>query len=279
MQKSILCVLMLASSLFSYEVTKLWESQKIMQVPESVILDKDTNQLYVANINGKPTDKDGNGFISIINLDGKVKQLKFAMGLDAPKGMAIQNGRLFVSDINSLKVINLTNGKIENNYLIKDALFLNDVVITNDGTIYVSDYSGSNSVIYKIDDKNIIKWIDSNEFDNERPNGLWLEKGLLVVGTKSGTIFKFDMQTKEKMRYQSKIGSNGIDGILPFNDGGYITSDWAGRVFINDGKKSIKILDRTKEKVNAADIWYDKDSRILYVPTFFDNRIMAYKID
>jgi DNA-binding beta-propeller fold protein YncE len=276
MLKQLLITASLTSIVFAGGASKVWESQKVMAVPESVILDNNTNLLYVANINGKPTAKDGNGFISILDTNGKVKNLKFATGLDAPKGMDIQNNRLYVSDISSLKVINLSNGKIEKDYKIDEALFLNDVVVSSDGTIYVSDFAGGNNAVYKIDEE-VEKFLDSDALAGERPNGLWLEEGVLVVGTKSGSIYKYDMLTKKRTTFQKNIGVNGIDGILPYKNG-YITSDWAGRVFLNDGKNSNKILDGSGDKVNAADIWYDEASNMLYIPTFFDNRILSYKV-
>ena len=277
MLKQLLITAGISSLLFASSATKVWETPNIMKVPESVILDIKTNLLYVANINGKPTNKDGNGFISSLDTNGQVKKLKFATGMDAPKGMDIQNNRLFVSDISRVHVVNLSNGKIEKTYTIDEALFLNDVVVSSDGTIYVSDFAGGNNAVYMIANGNITKLLDSASLDGQRPNGLWLEEGVLVVGTKSGTIFKYDMQTKKRTTYQTNIGVNGIDGILPFKEG-YITSDWAGRVFINDGKSSKKILDGSGEKINAADIWYDETSKMLYIPTFFNNRILAYKI-
>lgn len=279
MLKNIIVSGLLASAMFGVTLEKVWESEKKLITAESVIFDTHSKNLFVANINGKPTAKDGNGFISQLDSKtGTIKKLHFAKGLDAPKGMAIQNNKLFVSDIATLRVIDLMSGKIIKNYPIDEALFLNDVVVANDGTMYVSDFSTGNNKVYKIDDDEVSVWLDSQDLEDQRPNGLWIEDGRLVVGTKSGTIFHYDFFTKKRITFQKNIGVNGIDGILPFEKNSYITSDWAGRVFVNDGKNSIKINDTTKDKINGADIWYDKDSKMLYVPTFFDDRVMAYKI-
>lgn len=209
---------------------------------------------------------------------GKIKTLNFAKGLDAPKGMDIHKGKLYVSDIDKLRIINLSNGNIIKSYHIKGAKFLNDVVVDSHGVIYISDFSGKNQAIYKIENGKISKWLNKNQLLEQRPNGLWLEDTKLVIGTKGGSIFKADLQIKKIKVFKEHIGVNGIDGILPFDGNRYITSDWAGRVFISDNKISIKILDNASNKINAADIWYDKDSKMLYVPTFFDNRILAFKI-
>ena len=49
----------------SDKLVKKWETAPVFKVPESVCY-AGGNLLYVANINGKPTDKDGNGYISMI---------------------------------------------------------------------------------------------------------------------------------------------------------------------------------------------------------------------
>jgi sugar lactone lactonase YvrE len=274
--------LLIATSLIctaeAVQIEKIWESKPHLKVPESVILDSKRDILYAANINGKPLDKDSNGFISILGLNGEIKNLKFSEGFNAPKGMAIHNDKLYVSDIDTLKVVMLRNGNILNYYKIKNAKFLNDVAVSKDGTIFVSDYSEGNKAVYKIKKHKVEKWLDSKDLQNQRPNGLWIQGNDLVVGTKNGTIFKVNMKNKESEIFTKNIGVNGIDGILAFDDNSYITSDWAGRVFVSDRNKSIKVLDNTKDKISAADIWYDSKSKKLYIPTFFDNRILCYEI-
>lgn len=278
MLKKLLLISSLVYTASAVEIEKVWESESVLKVPESVYFDNTKNVLYVANINGKPTAKDGNGFISIMSIEGKIKTLKFSQGFDAPKGMDVYNNKLYVSDIDTLRVVDLDSGKIVQNYKIDEAKFLNDVVVSDTGTIYVSDFSGKNNAIYKIAKGKVTKWLTGTELLGQRPNGLWLEKHDLVIGTKEGTIFKSSLKTKKLKVFKAHIGVNGIDGILPFDENSYITSDWAGRVFISDGKSSVKILDNAAQKINAADIWYDSETKRIYVPTFFDNRILCFQI-
>lgn len=278
MIKNFLLSSILATSMFAISVEKVFETPKEMKTSESVILDNKTNFVYVANINGKPLDFDGNGFISKLSSDGEILNLHFADGMDAPKGMGILNNKLYVSDINKVHRVDLETGKIEKTYTIKEAKFLNDIAVSRDGVVFVSDFSSENTAIYTIIGDEVEKFLDEMDLDSQRPNGLWVEEKSLVVGTKSGTIFKFTLEDREKSIFKENIGTNGIDGILPFGHNGFITSDWAGRVFISDEKSSVQILDTTNEKINAADIWYDAKSNMLYVPTFFDDRVIGYKV-
>ena len=51
---------------------KFWETEKIFELPESVIYDSTNDVLYVSNITDHPFKKDGTGYISKIGLDGKL---------------------------------------------------------------------------------------------------------------------------------------------------------------------------------------------------------------
>src|ERR1700704_2671812 len=80
--------------------------------PESVLFDPTANILYVSNVAGDAAGKDGKGFISRLSLDGKVLDLEWATGLDAPKGLAQVGDKLYVSDIDSLVAIDIKTGAI-----------------------------------------------------------------------------------------------------------------------------------------------------------------------
>ena len=45
-----------------------------------------------------------------------------------------------------------------------------------------------------------------------------------------------------------------------------------------DNNRSQKLLDTKDQKINAADIGYIESQELLLVPTFFDNRVVAYKV-
>ena len=67
--------------------------------PESVLIAPSLR--YVSNIEADlaPLAKDGDGFISILDADGAIIDLRGLTGLDAPKGMALVGGRLYAADI------------------------------------------------------------------------------------------------------------------------------------------------------------------------------------
>jgi len=266
----LLIILMVISfSSFSQTLTKTWTTSEGLKTPESVLFDAKSNQIYVSNINGQPSEKDGNGFISLLDADGKINKAQWITGLNAPKGQAIFNGKLYVADIDELVVISIKEAKIIKRYKIKNAKFLNDVTASENGTIFVSDMQDNK--IYALADGQLSLWLEDELLDN--PNGLWTENGQLYIGT--GQLLKADLETKKVRVLLEQCG--GIDGLEKLEDGNFIYSNWQGRVFITNGEESIQLLD-TVGKQNTADIDFVPGKNLLLVPTFSGNSIDAYTL-
>ena len=171
------------------KLNKLWETPTDLKNPESVAYAPKQNVLFVSNVNGKPDQKDQNGFISKISpSNGSIIDLNWVTGLNAPKGIVItnNNSKLYVSDITDLVEINIASGKIIKRFNAPGSSFLNDVVSDNQGNIYVSDTI--TNTIYKLDtnakDNNtssLQAWLQSPQLNG--PNGLHIDnnKNRLIV--------------------------------------------------------------------------------------------------
>lgn len=253
-------------------LTKLWETPQDLDTPESVLCDAKNNKLYIANIGGKePWKADGNGFISILDLDGKTLYAKWITGLDAPKGMARVKNILYVADITNVKVINIKSGKITKTIEIEGSKTLNDVAADTFGNVYVSDSRGRR--VYKIANDKYEVLIDT--IDLKGPNGLFLDKGKLQVLDNS-TLHAYE-NGKLTPILDGLTGGN--DGIERISIRDMIVSCWSGTIYSIDYEKKTKklLLDTTADKINAADIGINFKEKIIYVPTFFNNTVAAYK--
>ncbi|GAB3910219.1 ATP/GTP-binding protein [Larkinella knui] len=258
------------------KLVKVWETDSTLSVPESVLYDSKGNVLYVANIAGKSDSLDGDGFISKVSLDGKIESIKWTTGLNAPKGMGIYKNRLYVTDVYRLVAINLSNGQAEQTWDATDKkAFLNDVTIDKDGTVYVSD--SRNSKIYRLKDSKWEIWIDGGELNN--PNGLLAvgTKKMMIGSTKIGALQSIDVETKAITKVADGMGNT--DGIVAVGKD-FIVSDWSGRLFYitADGQKQ-QMLDSRPEKMNTADIEYVSSKKMIVVPTFFRNKLVAYRVE
>lgn len=263
-------VLLIPTGLSAQKLEKIWEISDGLKTPESVIYNEETNLIYVANINGQPAEKDGNGFISVLTADGKMKKAEWVTGLNAPKGMAIFKNKLYVSDIDELVEIDIEKAAIVARYNAPGSIFLNDVTVTANGIVFASDNRAVK--IYILNDTKLSVWKEGEPFKN--PNGLFAEGEKLFVGDMN--IYEVDLKTKATKILIEDGG--GVDGLEKNEKGEFVFSNWPGRIFIQRGGQTIKLHDSVEKEINTADIDFATKLNLVLVPTFFNNKIVAYRI-
>jgi hypothetical protein len=134
-----------------------------------------------------------------------------------------------------------------------------------------------NYPIYKLVQRKMVVWLKGP--DVSKPNGLYAEKSKLILGNSGdGTLKAISLVTKE-ISLIAKIGS-GIDGVQSDGKGNYFISDWKGKTsYVTSSGQVTVIIDTTNQKINSADIEYIESKQILLIPTFFDNRVLAYQVE
>lgn len=266
----------------SGQPTKVWEATGF-ENPESALPDTAAGVIYVSNVAGGPGDKDGNGFISKLDLDGKVTAQKWVTGLDSPKGLALANGKLFVADLDQLVEIDVATGAIATRHQAAGAKILNDVAADSAGRIYVSDWPGN--AIWRLDNGTFEKWLESDQLKN--PNGLLVENDKLVVAAWGAMAADFSTQTPGHLlavklddKSISDLGDGkaigNLDGIEPFDAESYIVSDWVGgKVFqISHAGKATELLSLGQ---GTADIGFVPGTRTVIIPLMTQGKVVAYK--
>jgi hypothetical protein len=251
-------------------VQKLWATDTILKVPESVLVDDKENCLWVSNIDGAANGKDGKGSISKLSKTGTPINLDWITGLNAPKGMAKYKQELYVADLTELVVIDIKKGIIKNKIKVEGSVFLNDVTVNKNGAVFVSDTRTGKVHRYENNKVTI-------EVENlQGPNGLLsiddqlliLDRGSLLSLAPGGTI--------SKIMDGMDPSTDGIEKVAPNQ---YIVSCWNGIVyFVEAGAQKITLFDTRSEKINSADIGYDAKNKIIYVPTFLKNSVVAYQL-
>src|ERR671910_866196 len=273
----------IAAAQESDQVQKLWETPAQLKTPESVLYEPTENVLFVSNMDGKPDEKDGQGFISKVSpVNGTIIELNWATGLNAPKGMAVSSdsSKLYVSDITDLVEINIANGQITNRYNAPGSAFLNDVVSDEQGNIYVSD-TGTNAT-YKLDNNNkssLQIWLQTPELNS--PNGLYVDNitnnKLVVVG---GSLSLVDLDNKTIGNLGTQVPMGSLDGIVgDTSENLYYVTDWAaGKVYAvnSDGTDYRTLIDLQKR--GTADLEFIAGERMVIIPMMQDNKLVAYRI-
>jgi sugar lactone lactonase YvrE len=257
-----------------HKLTKSWESEAALKVPESVRFDAKRKVLYASNIDGDPWISDGKGSIAKIGLDGKIIAAEWITGLDSPKGLALSDdGKwLYAVDIGGVVVIDIDAGTIRNKIAIPDGIQLNDLV-NDKGTLYVSDSKGKKVYVVR-------KGVASVYLDDKvlkGPNGLFVHKGALYL---------LDNNSLNKVRKDKSIEviasdmPGGPDGLEHVKGGDFLVSVWSGVIWYvkADGSKEL-LFDGRADKIRTADIGWDPKTKTLYAPTFGNNTVIAFTLE
>jgi sugar lactone lactonase YvrE len=254
-----------------HQLVKLWQTDSVFKVPESVLFDSKTNTLYVSNIDGTdPWANDGKGSVGKMSADGKSITAEWVKGLSAPKGIGIHNGKLYVADLTDIVVIDIAGAKIDKKIPVTDAQGLNDVSVGSDGTVYVSDSKAKK--IYKVKDGKSELYLDNLK----GPNGV-LMRGKDFYILDNGTAYKVNADKSLTMVAEGMEG--GTDGIENVQGNDFIVSCWGGVIYyVNANGTKEMLKDTRQDKWNSADLGLDPKTKTIFVPTFWKNSVIAYQV-
>jgi len=254
-----------------HQLVKKWETDTLLKVPESALYDAADKLLYVSNIDGQPWEKDGKGSVGKVGLDGKIIQVDWVKGLEAPKGLGLYKNKLYVADVDKVAVIDTRKAAIVQTIPIEGAQGLNDITVDpKNGVVYVSD--SKLKKIHRIENGAVTTLLDNLK----GPNGVLIYNDDLYI-LDAGGLYKVE---KDKSLTKLADGmEGGTDGVEHVAGKDFIVSCWQGSIWYvkGDGTKE-HLLDTRAQSINTADIGYDAKNRILYVPTFFKNKIVAYEL-
>ncbi len=255
--------------------------------PESVLVLADQDLYLVSNIQGGPAEADDNGFISKLGADGKIVELKWIDGakdtvkLNAPKGMAVRGGKLYVADIDTVRIFDLATGEPKGDIPIKGASFLNDVAAFGD-KVYVTDTGVDPSfkptgtdAVYEIDAKDKAKKLVAGQ-DLAGPNGLLVEGGQVWVASYfSKDFYRIDGGKKVDV---NSVPTGGLDGFAALGDGRIAVSSWEGKaIYAGKPGEPFKALIESVEA--PADFAVDVKRKRIAVPLFMGNTVRFYSFE
>ena len=272
-------------------VSKLGETPA--KTPESVRYDPGLDVFFVSNVNGNPSQHDGNGFIAVVRADSTsvVRMLveggKNGVTLDAPKGLAIVGDTIWVTDINHARAFNKQTGaKVADIDLSSQhATFLNDVAVGGDGAIYVTDtgilFDEKGAVthpgvdqIFKIEGR---KATSLKPDSLNAPNGITWDaaNGRFLLAPFQGNAVQ-SWKPGDKATATVVTGPGQYDGIEALSDGRILVTSWAdSAVHVVQNGAITKLVPNVN---GPADIGIDGKRGVVAVPRFADNKVEFYKI-
>ena len=237
--------------------------------PEGVAEGPDGNY-FISNVAGTGDAADGTGWISVISPFGEMIEPQFATGLNAPKGMVVDRGVLYVADINQIRMVDAREGTILRTLDVEGAEFLNDMVSWN-ATVPASD-SGTGR-IYRLAGDEADVWLEDERLAGA--NGLTADADRLLIATMdSGSLYEV---TAAKDLKEIASGMKNADGIGVI-DGGYLVSSWPGQVwFVSDAGETSKVLDTQADGIFQNDLTILNDTVI--IPNWRPGTVTAWKVE
>ncbi|PIQ96236.1 MAG: hypothetical protein COV67_10665 [Nitrospinae bacterium CG11_big_fil_rev_8_21_14_0_20_56_8] len=249
-----------------------------LKTPESFLIDPVTGHYYISNVNGKPLENDGNGFITKLDPSGNAVNLEFILSgrdgvtLNAPKGLLIAGNFLYVTDIDAVKRFDKETGKFLGtiDFSLLGVRFLNDLAMDGEGKIYVSDMLGD--AVYRFDpsSRDMISVVAKNHALGN-PNGLLFDaprNRLLVAAWGTGEILGLTLDGKITPLVR-KVGKN-LDGIDFDREGNILVSSFTGGEIYRIRQFSrVEVI--RKNLVTPADISFDYRHNQILVPSFDGN--------
>ncbi len=262
-------------------LTRVWETPKQFLTPESAVYDPDREILYVTNFdNWYPDSMPRTGYVSTMNLEGEILELRWVTDLDSPAGAGLWQDKLFVLERGVLTEIDAGTGTIAARYPIPDSEFANDLAIDEEGNIYISDTRPSarpDSRIYRFKDGEFEVWMSGGAIN--WANGLFVHGNELLVGNSGdGKLKAVNLATKH-VRDIICLGARVLDGIAVDRAGNYLVSHWEGQLYrVTPAGEVVEILDLQPDGLNTAAFEYVPEHNLLVMPTFGGNQVVAYRL-
>ncbi len=272
---------------------KIRAPQKVIagfSFPESVLIEG--SDVYVANIGAKlePMTQDGDGFISKLNLQGELQELKYfpkTGTLHAPKGMAVIGSILYVADINRVVGFDRATRETVFELTVPGTSFLNDCTAKDDHTLLVSCTDSNRIVSVDVKAKTVKDLSVQGALNG--PNGLTFDatnRALYVVGMGSNNQPNGELGSiNEQGTYTALCPHKGLlDGLVLLDDGSILFSDWMafgpkGVMYRLDAKtKSLSTLPLPL-LAGPADFDYDANTHQLWIPEMLANQVSVYSLD
>ncbi len=260
-----------------------WSVDTGLSFPESVVYDRDRDVLYVTNMGDRSADPNGNGYIARVSPAGELLDSAWITGLNAPKGLALREGRLYASDVNELLVIDPEAAAVVQRHPVTGEAYLNDVTVDDQGVVYVTD--SRYSKVYRLQNDTLSVWMENGAF--RMPNGIrWFDGRLLLAAGDSTSaepgqnryLQEVALPGMETRPLRDTMPMGALDAIEPDGRGGLFLSDWGGGT-VSHFTEADGPITLAEPGEGTADLTFVPESSLLFVPVMMSDRLIAFRVN
>jgi SMP-30/Gluconolactonase/LRE-like region len=251
---------------------------------ESSRYDDQADEYLVSNIGARGPEN--NGFISRVGPDGQVKALKWVAGgqngamLFDPLGVYLKGNLVYLADPKAVRKFDRKTGAYVGSVEVPGATRLNDLVVTNDGTVYVTDSGNATTAgaIYKISAKGKLSVFAATSPMLENPNGIAIAADGSVVHGGRGVNLTWRKASNGKIIREQTLPTGRFDGIVLLPDGALLVASQDGHCVYRvpaDGSPATVVA---KDIAVPAAIGYDTMRKRLLVPQIALSSLTIYEL-
>ncbi len=241
-----------------------WIAEGEFCEPETVLPLPD-DSLLVSNVCG--FTETGTGFLSLLDSDGNTIDWRIVDDLDAPLGMALHRGLIYVVDNNQVKTFRWPGLESVSTIALETAV-ANDIAVAPDDSVYVTDTSRGEVVVV---DPGLEQSVFIEEGRFPGANGIHINNDdLYIGGAQLWHVDRTDLAV-------TKIGPDwlaDIDGIEQEADGTLQVTPVGGPLIRLDNPPEVLGGDG----VSGTNHGYSERLGLALIPTGFDNTVIAIRL-
>ena len=227
------------------------------------------DEMFVANAIADRDGKDSTGFVCRTSLYGEFVDNLHIDDLKSPKGMAVNDGNLYIADLNRIIKYDIDGDSIAAILPIAGAKNLSDIAKDRTGLLYVSD--SQYAKIYRIKNDTVSLFASDTLLNGV--SGLAYYDGFIFAGAQRRIV---RLDTLGRTRIFAHVVYP-VCGLCADDGGNFITTDFAGNVYVVSSGPQ-QLLVKRRQGVNSAIIGYIPEQKLLAVPTFAGNSVEIYEI-
>ncbi|MDJ0909850.1 MAG: hypothetical protein QNI99_11695 [Woeseiaceae bacterium] len=210
----------------------------------------------------------GTGYLTLLGADGEVIDWRVVDDLDAPLGMALVDGRIYIVDTNRIRVLAWPGFEQQSTIALETAV-ANDIAVSEDHTLYVTDTARGEVIVLTQDEESELL-IGEARFPGA--NGIEIRGDDLYIGGER--LWHVDLEDQTVTTIGPEWLAD-IDGIEFEADGTLQITPVGGPL--------IRLVEPVQvlggDGVSSANHGYAPNLGLALIPTGFDNTVVAIRLE